>query len=270
MAARVLHFGQELCAALPVLRSAGYSVEFCRSVPQLRANLETGDQPDAVSMTDEIVCGHEDAVSAARSRSFAPLILFRQTDRDWFPDIEYDPTEAEFDLIVPRAAPASQWLSDIADVIAQCREVLALSRQLRRKSSQLRLESSQVCHESSRLLAECGYELRRFQFQRQRATQLRFDGVPVAPPIGIADRLLKCVDCGKSFVFPAGEQVFFREKGLHDPTRCGRCRRKARESSHFVLSRTVCSECGVSTMVPFKPTQGRPVLCRSCFRESRP
>ncbi|HUV97475.1 MAG TPA: CxxC-x17-CxxC domain-containing protein, partial [Acidobacteriaceae bacterium] len=25
-------------------------------------------------------------------------------------------------------------------------------------------------------------------------------------------------------------------------------------------------ECGTETTVPFKPTQGRPVLCRSCFQ----
>ncbi|MGH9598859.1 MAG: CxxC-x17-CxxC domain-containing protein, partial [Terracidiphilus sp.] len=31
-------------------------------------------------------------------------------------------------------------------------------------------------------------------------------------------------------------------------------------------TRTTCSECGTATTVPFKPTQGRPVLCRSCFQ----
>jgi CxxC-x17-CxxC domain-containing protein len=32
-------------------------------------------------------------------------------------------------------------------------------------------------------------------------------------------------------------------------------------------TRTTCSECGMETTVPFKPTQGRPVLCRSCFQK---
>jgi CxxC-x17-CxxC domain-containing protein len=31
----------------------------------------------------------------------------------------------------------------------------------------------------------------------------------------------------------------------------------------------VCSQCGKETTVPFRPTQGRPVLCRECFRERR-
>lgn len=28
----------------------------------------------------------------------------------------------------------------------------------------------------------------------------------------------------------------------------------------------VCSTCGVETTVPFAPTSGKPVLCRSCFQ----
>jgi len=34
-------------------------------------------------------------------------------------------------------------------------------------------------------------------------------------------------------------------------------------------TRTKCSACGIDTTVPFKPTQGRPVLCRSCFQLKR-
>lgn len=29
-----------------------------------------------------------------------------------------------------------------------------------------------------------------------------------------------------------------------------------------------CHTCGVDTTVPFKPTQGRPVLCRPCFQKA--
>jgi CxxC-x17-CxxC domain-containing protein len=31
----------------------------------------------------------------------------------------------------------------------------------------------------------------------------------------------------------------------------------------------VCSHCGKETTVPFRPTQGRPVFCRECFRDRR-
>jgi CxxC-x17-CxxC domain-containing protein len=245
-------------------------------VVQLRASLEAAGEPDVVSMTDETVSEHHEAVSVARTRNSTPLILFRHTDRDWFPDVEYDPTEPEFDLIVPRAAPTAEWLRDVADVIAQSRAIRGLSQQIRRESSQLRRqslqlcrESSQLCRRSSQLLAECGYELWRFQFERAQTEQLQSENaLPERPAAGERDLVLACVDCKKSFIFPAGEQVFFREKGLHDPTHCPQCRRKLRKSGRFALTTAICSECGVSTMVPFKPTQGRPVLCRACFRGS--
>jgi len=97
------------------------------------------------------------------------------------------------------------------------------------------------------------------------------------------DRLLKCSDCGTEFVFTAGEQLFFFDKQFkNDPKRCKLCKAKradmgkangASVSSALPLSRTEtrtqCSACGIETTVPFKPTQGRPVLCRQCFQLKR-
>src|SRR5579864_5421413 len=97
------------------------------------------------------------------------------------------------------------------------------------------------------------------------------------------DRLLKCSDCGNEFVFTAGEQLFFQDKQFkNDPKRCKLCKAKraglGRSPSAALLTalpfsktetRTECSVCGIETTVPFKPTQGRPVLCRSCFVEKR-
>ncbi len=41
------------------------------------------------------------------------------------------------------------------------------------------------------------------------------------------DKTLVCQDCGKEFVFTAGEQAFYKEKGLdHEPKRCKECRDK--------------------------------------------
>ncbi|MGA7315612.1 MAG: zinc-ribbon domain containing protein [Silvibacterium sp.] len=83
------------------------------------------------------------------------------------------------------------------------------------------------------------------------------------------DKILKCVDCGSDFVFTAGEQLFFHDKQFkNDPKRCKNCKSK-RASSGGVSraeTRTTCSQCGAETTVPFKPTQGRPVLCRQCFQ----
>ena len=38
------------------------------------------------------------------------------------------------------------------------------------------------------------------------------------------DRLIKCVDCNENFIWTAGEQVFFHDKGLkNEPKRCKPC-----------------------------------------------
>lgn len=41
------------------------------------------------------------------------------------------------------------------------------------------------------------------------------------------DKTLICVDCGAEFVFTAGEQEFYKEKGFdNEPKRCKACRDK--------------------------------------------
>jgi CxxC-x17-CxxC domain-containing protein len=98
------------------------------------------------------------------------------------------------------------------------------------------------------------------------------------------DRLLTCVDCGGEFIFTAGEQLFFLDKNFkNDPKRCKPCKSRraagpnaapgsgpAAAGISRTETRTLCSECGIETTVPFKPTQGRPVLCRQCFKNKRP
>ena len=85
------------------------------------------------------------------------------------------------------------------------------------------------------------------------------------------DKLLKCADCGKDFVFTAGEQLFFHDKQFHNnPKRCKACKlKRGGTSSVRAETRTSCSVCGQETTVPFRPTQGRPVMCRSCFEQNR-
>jgi CxxC-x17-CxxC domain-containing protein len=90
---------------------------------------------------------------------------------------------------------------------------------------------------------------------------------------------LNCVECGAPFVFTAGEQQFFFDKGLKNaPKRCKPCKTRKNERFNQLLSMMAtdgsrpriqveveCAECGIQTTVPFLPTQGRPVLCRDCF-----
>ena len=94
------------------------------------------------------------------------------------------------------------------------------------------------------------------------------------------DKVLKCSECGRDFIFTAGEQMFFRDKQFkNDPKRCKPCKSRraglvagsgpAAAGISRTETRTHCSECGIETTVPFKPTQGRPVLCRQCFQNKR-
>ncbi|MGD1209895.1 MAG: zinc-ribbon domain containing protein [Candidatus Acidiferrales bacterium] len=92
------------------------------------------------------------------------------------------------------------------------------------------------------------------------------------------DKVLKCADCGAEFVFTAGEQMFFADKGFkNEPKRCKACKANRAQGNgesgsvnvQRVETKTVCSQCGKETTVPFKPTQGRPVYCRECFQQRR-
>jgi CxxC-x17-CxxC domain-containing protein len=96
------------------------------------------------------------------------------------------------------------------------------------------------------------------------------------------DRTLKCIDCGADFVFTAGEQLFFHDKQFkNEPKRCKACKANrvavlglppVHQAAHGrikIETQAVCSQCGKQTTVPFRPTQGRPVFCRECFRERR-
>lgn len=91
------------------------------------------------------------------------------------------------------------------------------------------------------------------------------------------DKTLQCVDCGNDFVFSAAEQAFFHDKQFkNEPKRCRSCKAKrvaavggnVRQITRKIETAAVCSMCGKQTTVPFRPTQGRPVLCRECFTQA--
>ena len=101
------------------------------------------------------------------------------------------------------------------------------------------------------------------------------------------DRTIRCEDCRNTFVFTAGEQAFYQERGFSEPKRCPSCRaaRKAsRPGSAHAASRPsggrrdrparqmfsiVCDDCGQTAQVPFKPSGDRPVYCRDCYERHR-
>lgn len=87
------------------------------------------------------------------------------------------------------------------------------------------------------------------------------------------DKVLKCKECGADFVFSAGEQVFYAEKGLtNEPSRCKDCRQRRKEQrrgSNQQLFDAFCSNCGAQTRVPFKPTGRKPIYCSECLAINR-
>ncbi|AET68938.1 hypothetical protein Desor_3443 [Desulfosporosinus orientis DSM 765] len=91
------------------------------------------------------------------------------------------------------------------------------------------------------------------------------------------DKILTCRDCGQEFVFSAGEQDFYAEKGFeNEPSRCPACRHARKQTSGRGGNRpqremypAVCANCGVETQVPFQPSGEKPVYCRDCFQSMR-
>ncbi len=108
------------------------------------------------------------------------------------------------------------------------------------------------------------------------------------------DKTLVCRDCNQDFVWTAGEQEFYEQRGLtNQPGRCPDCRRarKAQQggggSSYSSgggggysagggydrpqrqMFAAVCSECGKETQVPFQPRGDKPVYCSDCFASRR-
>jgi CxxC-x17-CxxC domain-containing protein len=70
------------------------------------------------------------------------------------------------------------------------------------------------------------------------------------------DKALRCVTCGAEFVWT-------------EPKHCKACKRQRTQrpapTRERLATPAVCAVCGKDTTVPFRPTQGRPVLCRDCF-----
>ena len=97
------------------------------------------------------------------------------------------------------------------------------------------------------------------------------------------DVTILCIDCGKEFTWTAGEQKFYFDKGLQNPPkRCKECKQAKNERISSIAAAKAsgikqkievavhCASCKGYTTVPFYPSQGRPVYCRSCFLEMNP
>ncbi len=110
--------------------------------------------------------------------------------------------------------------------------------------------------------------------------------------VSFVDKPLACRECGREFIFTAGEQEFFAQKGFtNEPGRCPECRaaRKSRlggsgggmaydsdrgygggyGGGRREMFTSTCSECGQTAYVPFQPRTDKPVYCSNCFERVR-
>lgn len=85
------------------------------------------------------------------------------------------------------------------------------------------------------------------------------------------DKTLTCKDCSKEFVWSAGEQQFYADKGLQNPpSRCKDCRQQAKQAKADRPTYKIrCKECGNEGEVPFQPRDPNDVLCAECFAKKR-
>ena len=97
------------------------------------------------------------------------------------------------------------------------------------------------------------------------------------------DKEILCIDCNRNFIWSTGEQAFYRDKQLQNPPkRCKECKQAKNERLAAIAAAQAsgvrqrievavnCARCSETTTVPFYPSQGRPVYCRSCFLEMNP
>ena len=119
-----------------------------------------------------------------------------------------------------------------------------------------------------------------------------------------ADKIIRCRDCGTDFVFTAGEQEFYAQKGFtNEPTRCPACRQARKASGgggggrgysdrdsyssggysdrgsyssgrggyggEREMHTAICASCGKEAQVPFVPRGDKPVYCSDCFKAQR-
>ena len=86
------------------------------------------------------------------------------------------------------------------------------------------------------------------------------------------DKTLVCKECGKEFVFSAGEQEFYAERGFqNEPQRCKACRDAGKPPpavprEYFTA---VCAACGGEARVPLSPSLTSRLLQRVLCSDER-
>src|SRR4051794_10535123 len=153
MAARVLHFGWDDCYRVSVLRSAGFEVRAVAALDTLELELTRPEGVDAVVVSEREPLVTEAAADLVRSKSAAPVILFRRSVVDLHLD--------KFDRVYASYVTPQLWLNEAAKLIAESRALRTEAQALRRTSKTLRCEVELMQEETRRQVTRLQEELQR-------------------------------------------------------------------------------------------------------------
>jgi hypothetical protein len=109
MSRKILTFGYDACHRWAVLRLAGYTIQVCESISELRDELMKHPELDAVLMVEDIVSVPQEAITAAKSYFDGPVILFEGHSQI--------KNREQFNLWIPILTGPSAWLPQIEALI---------------------------------------------------------------------------------------------------------------------------------------------------------
>ena len=81
------------------------------------------------------------------------------------------------------------------------------------------------------------------------------------------EKILRCRECGRDFLFTPEEQDFYTKHGYGSPRRCKDCRRAARLKKAGRVYSGVCAACGKEDRVSFPPARETLVYCGDCWAQ---
>ena len=110
MSRQLLSFGYDACHRWAVLRLAGFTIDECASIPELRERLMRSHfmgshSVEAVIMVEDVLVLPPEAITAARSYFTGPVVLFEGRTPTSHGDA--------FDLRVPALTRPEVWLPQI-------------------------------------------------------------------------------------------------------------------------------------------------------------
>jgi hypothetical protein len=133
MAAQVIHFGNDDCYRVPVLRATGFEVIEAKSLDELGVDLQRNRQVDAVIVSEDIEPTAERAADIVRRSALAPVVLFRRSQREI--------NKSKFDKVYTYMTPPDVWLNETVVLIAKGYKLQAEAARLRAEAAAVQAET---------------------------------------------------------------------------------------------------------------------------------